>query len=272
MQAPAWSPPSGTLGALVAAARDRAVALVPRERELMAAAESAAAVPPFASALRGEDVGVVAEVKRRSPSRGSINAALDAADRAAAYARGGAAAISVLTEPEQFGGSNDDLTDVAQRVVVPLLRKDFHVHPLQLVEARAIGASAALLIVRALAPDELRGLVADARALRLEVLVEVRDEAELDRALAVGAHVIGVNNRDLETLRIDPLTGARLIGRIPPDRIAVAESGMRTPDDVETAARWGADAVLVGTSLSAAADPEAAVRALTGKRRASRGD
>jgi indole-3-glycerol phosphate synthase len=218
-----------------------------------------------------QDVAIVAEVKRRSPSRGAINPGLDAGAQAEAYARGGAAAISVLTEPDAFGGSDADLREVRRRLSIPVLRKDFHVHPVQLVEAQALGASAALLIVRALSPDDLPLLTREAGTLGLETLVEVRDEWELERALAAGAAVIGVNSRNLETLEVDPRRAERVLRLVPADRIAVAESGMRARDDVIDAARWGADAVLIGSALSAAAEPADAVRALRGVPRGGRG-
>jgi indole-3-glycerol phosphate synthase len=245
--------------------------LVPRETELRAAAEAIPAAPQFATALRRQDVSLVAEVKRRSPSKGVINAKIDAADQAAAYAAGGAAAISVLTEPVEFGGSASDVVSVRHRVSIPVLRKDFHVHPLQLLEAKALGASAVLLIARALSPDDLRTMAREARGLGLEALVEIRDQGELERAMGVDAVVIGVNNRDLETLRIDTTTTTRLLGLIPADRIAIAESGYQTRQDVIGAAEAGADAVLIGSSVSAAGDPANAVRALCGVRRAGRG-
>lgn len=228
--------------------------------------------PSLESALRTASVGLVAEVKRRSPSKGSIAPTLDAATQARAYVGGGAAAISVLTEPAHFGGTTSDLLGVRSAVQVPVLKKDFHVRPIQLVEARALGASAALLIARALAPDRLREMIDVARRLELEVLVEVRDEAELDRALECGATMIGVNNRDLETLVIDATTAERLVPRIPANLIAVAESGVATRADVERYAACGADAVLVGSSISGAADPVQATRALAGVPRRARGD
>jgi indole-3-glycerol phosphate synthase len=211
-------------------------------------------------------------VKRRSPSKGVIAAGLAAGDQAEAYVAGGAAAISVLTEPAHFGGSPDDLAAVRSRVRVPTLRKDFHVRPLQLIEARALGASAALLIVRALGPDLLREMFDTARSLALEILVEIRDEHELERALECGATLIGVNNRDLESLVIDPTTAERLIPRIPSGLVAVAESGIAGREDVARYAACGADAVLVGSSISAAPEPAQATRALAGVPRHSRGD
>lgn len=257
-----WTFPDGTLGQLTRDARQRADAVASTLPELRAAALDARPAAPFAAALRGERVRVIAEVKRASPSKGPIAAGLDAAAQAAAYVSGGAAAISVLTEPTRFGGSLDDLTAVAASVDVAVIRKDFLVHPVQLWEARAGGASAALLIVRALAPDQLARLMDTAAEAGLATLVEIRDLAELERALAVGATVIGVNNRNLETLVIDPTTAPAVIPHIPASCIAVAESGMRTPADIAPAADAGADAILVGSAVSASADPSADVRAL----------
>lgn len=213
---------------------------------------------------------MLAEVKRRSPSKGAIAEGLDAVEQAGAYAAGGAAGVSILTEPAHFGGSIDDLRDVRRSVKLPALKKDFHVAAVQLIEARALGASAALLIARALAPAKLAELIRVGQALDLELLVEVRDEAELERSLAEGATMIGVNNRDLETLVIDPDTSIRLIPLIPSHVVAIAESGVRTRADVERYASVGADAVLVGSSLSASADPVAATRALAGVPRVDR--
>lgn len=276
MQAsPVWTPPGGTLGAIVSEARDRAAVLESRRAELASRARDVAGVPAFAPALRVDHVAVVAEVKRRSPSKGWINPTISAPEQAAAYERGGAAAISVLTEPVHFGGSVDDLLAVRERVRIPVLKKDFHVAPVQLLEAKAIGASAALLIARALSPDDLHRMIDAARELALEVLVEIRDEEELARALEVDAPVIGINNRNLETLVIDPATSERMLREIPASAVAIAESGVSGRGDVERVARAGADAVLVGSVISAAADPSDAVRQLatvtrTG-RRATRG-
>ena len=256
----------------MAAARDRAARLRARRRDLEEAAQRATTAPDarhagalrFARALRGHSVAIIAEVKRRSPSAGEIRASLNAADQAVAYAAGGAAAISVLTEPERFGGRPDDLSDVRRRVQLPVLCKDFLLDPLQLTEAKALGASAALLIVRALDQTTLCELMAVADALALDALVEIHTAAEGERALAAGARVLGVNNRDLETLVVDSTLASRLIPDLPPEVIAVAESGVTSRKDVEAAAAAGADAVLVGTALSAATDPTGAVRALSG--------
>ncbi len=271
-----WTPPTGVLGGIVAEAYER-VERLRADRALVAALERAAADAPGApscfAALRRPTVSIIAEVKRRSPSKGVINPSISAAAQASAYADGGAAAISVLTEPLHFAGSLDDLRSARSAVAdrVPLLRKDFHVDEVQLLEARAASAAAVLLIARALAPDALRRLVAFAVSVQLEPLVEVRSTAELERALASGARVIGVNNRDLETLIIQPEVGEALVPLVPPDCIAIAESGVRDVSDVERASASGADAVLVGSSISAAADPIAAVRALTSVQRNARG-
>jgi indole-3-glycerol phosphate synthase len=267
---PVWIPPSGTLGSIVAEARARAAALRSHESELRRLASSAPEPPSLSRALRRQTVGVIAEVKRRSPSKDWINPTMRALEQAEAYERGGAAAISVLTEPRHFGGSIDDLVEVRAGVRVPVIKKDFHVDPVQLLEAKAIGASAALLIVRALSPESLREMMAAATELRLETLVEVRDEEELARALEVGARMIGINNRNLETLAIEPDTSERLLGLIPQSVIGVAESGITARADVERLAQAGADAVLVGSSVSASADPAAAVRELSTVPRVSR--
>jgi indole-3-glycerol phosphate synthase len=258
----AWTPPTGVLGRLTDLARVRSRAL---ELGLPALEARAAVVPDpasFRDALLRPTVAVIAEIKRRSPSKGAINATLDAPTRARAYAAGGAAALSVLTEPSEFGGDIADLVSVREAVSIPLLRKDFIVSTSQIVEARATGASAVLLIARALAPDELGALAHAARVQGLDSLIEVRDEWELERALAAGASVVGVNTRNLETLLIDPAVGLRLVPSIPATIPAIYESGVQAVADVQAASDAGADAVLVGSVLSASVDPEAAVRAL----------
>jgi indole-3-glycerol phosphate synthase len=266
----AWTAPSGTLGRIVEEARVRARALETRATELEKAAAKADRGPAFAAALRATAVSVIAEVKRRSPSKGWIRPDIDAAEQARAYEAAGARAISVLTEPEHFAGSTDDLVAVRAAVSLPALKKDFHVEPIQLLEAKALGASAALLIVKALGPAGLQRLMQAAKGLALEVLVEVRDEQELDLALECGALVIGINNRNLETLAMDAATSERLLTRVPTSIIAIAESGVSSRGDVERVAKAGADAVLVGSSVSAAADPREAVRRLTGVARVAR--
>ena len=257
-----WTFPEGTLGALTREAHERAAAVSGTLAELRDRTADVAPSLPFGATLRGDRLRVIAEVKRASPSKGAIAPGLDAADQARAYVAGGAAAVSVLTEPTRFGGTLGDLAAVAGAVAVPVIRKDFLVHPVQLWEARAAGASAGLLIMRSLCDDDLARLMHTAADAGLATLVEVRDLGELDRALAAGATVIGVNNRNLETLVIDPATAPAIIPCIPAACIAVAESGMRTPDDLIAAASAGADAVLVGSAISAAADPEGEVRQL----------
>ena len=266
----AWTTPVGPLGRLSAAAAARAHELEKRLAELRDLGRDAPAGPSFSAALRRTDLAVIAEVKRRSPSKGVINDTIDASAQATAYARGGAAALSILTEPSEFGGSIQDLSDARTATSLPTLKKDFHVHPVQVLEARAGGASAMLLIARALAPDALRAMADKASELGVEVLVEVRSEWELEQAIAIEGAVIGVNSRDLETLVIEPAITSRLIPLIPVDRVAIAESGVRTRADVEHLAGAGADAVLVGSTVSASADPAAAVAALTGVPRARR--
>jgi indole-3-glycerol phosphate synthase len=268
----AWTPPSGTLGRIVEEARTRAQALRHRSAELENAGDSVGLVLPFAAVLRAETVSVIAEVKRRSPSKGWISPQMDAAAQAAAYAAAGAKAISVLTEPEHFAGSVTDLIAARRSAKLPILKKDFHVEPIQLLEAKSLGASAALLIVRALGPSQLPVMMQAAKAMALEVLVEVRDEWELDLALTRGATVIGINNRNLETLAIDATTSERMLRLVPDEVIAIAESGVADRGDVQRVAAAGADGVLVGSSVSGAANPEAAVRCLTGVRRIARGN
>ena len=214
--------------------------------------------------FRAPGSSVIAEVKRRSPSKGDLADIPDPAELATAYAAGGAAAISVLTEQRRFGGSLEDLRAVRAAVDTPVLRKDFIVTSYQLVEARAAGADLALLIVAALDDDALRRLHDEARELGLTVLVEVHDEAEAERAVALGAELIGVNARNLKTLEIHDDTFGLLAPLIPDDRVKVAESGIFGPADVKRFVGEGAGAVLVGEALVKDGDPQAAVAAMTG--------
>ena len=214
--------------------------------------------------FRAPGSSVIAEVKRRSPSKGDLADIADPAALAAAYARGGAGAISVLTEERRFGGSLDDLRAVRAAVDVPVLRKDFIVTGYQLLEARAAGADLVLLIVAALDDDELRRLHDEARELGMTVLVEVHDEAETERAVTLGAELLGVNARNLKTLAVDETTFGRLAPLVPDDRVLVAESGISGPADVERFVGERARVVLVGEALVRDGDPEAAVRAMTG--------
>ena len=215
----------------------------------------------FRGALAVSDrVNVIAECKRRSPSKGVLRADYDPVAIASAYERGGAAAVSVLTEPTFFDGSPAHLTAVREAVRLPLLRKDFIVDEFQLLEARAIGADAVLLIVAALTDAELRTLHARAEALGLAVLVEVHDADEVERALGAGARVVGVNNRDLRTLSVDMRASEEAAARIPRDVVAVSESGLRTSEDLARMRGLGYRAFLIGERLMTAPDPEQALR------------
>ena len=214
--------------------------------------------------FRAAGSSVIAEVKRRSPSKGDLATIPDPAELARRYAAGGAAAISVLTEQRRFGGSIADLRAVRAAVDTPVLRKDFIVTTYQVVEARAAGADLVLLIVAALGDDELRRLHDEARELGLTVLVEVHDEAETERAVSLGAELVGVNARNLKTLAVHDDTFGRLAPLVPDDRVKVAESGIFGPDDVARFVSEGARAVLVGEALVKDGDPEGAVRRMTG--------
>lgn len=231
--------------------------------ELKAAAgRRPSALDGLAALRRDGQVTVIAEVKRRSPSAGELAAIADPAALASAYAAGGAHAVSVLTEGRRFGGSLADLDAVRAAVDVPVLRKDFVVTPYQVWEARAHGADLVLLIVAALEQQVLLGLRERVESLGMTALVEVHDEAELERALDAGARVVGVNARDLRTLAVDRETFARLAPRIPADVVRVAESGVRGPHDLLGYAAAGADAVLVGQGVVTGGDPRAAVAEL----------
>ncbi len=232
------------------------------ERELAARARDRAAPRAFEAALslRGGPTRIIAEVKRASPSAGAIRAGLDAPAQARAYAAAGAAVISVLTDGPGFGGSLADLDEVRGAVEVPLLRKDFVLERYQLLEARAHGADAALLIVAALDPATLRRLLDACGELGLAALVEVHDEVEVEAALAAGARVVGVNNRNLRTFAVDLAVSERLLPLLPPAVRAVAESGVRTADDARRLRRAGAANLLVGEALVRAADPGALLR------------
>jgi indole-3-glycerol phosphate synthase len=227
-----------------------------------------AAVPrgtAFAAALsRPDGVNVIAECKRRSPSRGVLRADYDPVAQAQAYVRGGAIAISVLTEPSFFDGALEHLRRVRAAVDVPILRKDFVVDPYQLLEARVAGADAVLLIVSALDDGRLRRLLDQARSLHLAALVEIHDEAELDRALAAGATLVGVNNRNLRTLAVDLDVSSRVAARLPAGITAVSESGVRTTADIARLRALGYAAFLIGERLMTSADAEGDLRALCG--------
>ncbi len=248
---------------IVEAKRLEVEALRPRARALRDAAEAAPPPRPFADALRrGGEVALIAEIKRRSPSAGWIRPDAVVREVASAYEAAGAAALSVLTDGEFFGGSLEDLREARAAVELPVLRKDFVLDPVQVWEARAAGADAVLLIVRILEDEELADLHGLAAELGLGVLVEAHTEAEVDRALAAGAEVIGVNNRDLATFHTDLSVVLGLVGRLPSGCTLVAESGIRTPEDVDRLGAAGIHAILVGESLMRAPDIGAAAATL----------
>jgi indole-3-glycerol phosphate synthase len=222
-------------------------------------------LPPgaFAAALKAPDgIAVIAEFKRRSPSAGTLAAAPDLVGVISAYERGGAAALSILTERPNFDGSLEDLRAARAASTLPILRKDFIVDSYQLQESVAAGADAVLLIAAALSASELAGLLAAAGRLGLDVLVEIHDQEELDAALAAAARIVGVNNRDLRDFSVDLQRTEQLAGRIPADTIAVSESGIGTPEQLRRLENLGINAVLVGERLMRADDPAAALRSL----------
>jgi indole-3-glycerol phosphate synthase len=253
------------LDRIVAAHRTAASA---DDRSLADLVDAAQAAPPprdFRGALAHvEGLGVIAEVKRRSPSKGALALDLDPASLAREYSDGGATCLSVLTDVEHFGGSPGDLRAARDAVAVPVLRKDFTVAEADVCDARLMGADCVLLIVAALDDDELDRFSTLAHTLQLAVLVEVHDEPELERALAVGADIVGVNQRDLVTFEVDTHRAERMAPVIPADVVKVAESGVRGPDDAARLADAGYDAVLVGESLVTSGDARAGVAALRG--------
>jgi indole-3-glycerol phosphate synthase len=252
------------LADILASHRARAAA---DDRSLSDLLQRAATTPPprdFAGALRGEGLACIAEIKRRSPSKGELDPGLQPDLVAKEYVAGGAACLSVLTDVDHFGGSPADLASARQASGLPVLRKDFTVQEADVVDARLMGADAVLLIVAALDDDELRRCGDRAAELGLAALVEVHDEAELERALAAGARVVGVNQRDLRTFDVDPERACALAGRIPAGVLAVAESGIRDADDARRLAGAGYDAILVGEALVRAGDRAGALRGLVG--------
>jgi len=220
----------------------------------------------FRVALERPGIGVIAEFKRRSPSAGRLREGAEVADTVRAYERGGAVAVSVLTEGPNFDGSLEDLRVAQQACELPILRKDFIVDPYQLHEARSAGAAAVLLIVAALAPGELAGLYDRARALGLDVLIEVHDRSELACALELGAELVGINNRDLRDFSVDLSRTSQLMSEIPPGVIVVSESGIAGPQQLSGLELQGVHAVLVGELLMRSTDPEGALRALRAQR------
>ncbi len=255
------SPAADLLETILAATRR--IVEVRQGREPIAALERRAMTVTLrpgrllAAVSRPESTNVIAECKRRSPSRGVLRASYDPVAIARSYASAGAAAISVLTEPTFFDGSLDHLAAVRAAVDVPLLRKDFVASEYQLLEARAAGADAVLLIVAALEQDALKSLHARAEEVGLDVLVEVHDERELERALTAGARMVGVNNRNLRTLDVDVDASERLAPAIPRDVVAVSESGLKTADDLRRLRGLGYRAFLIGERFMTAPDPGA---------------
>jgi indole-3-glycerol phosphate synthase len=261
----------GILAAIVETKRGEVAALRPRASELERAA--AAAPPPldFAGALRaGGSVSLIAECKRRSPGAGAIRPELDPAQLTASYQGAGARALSVLTDQRYFGGSLLDLAAAREATTLPVLRKDFTLDPVQVFEARAAGADAILLIVRILDDAALVELAALAAELGMAALVEAHEAEEVARALAAGAGVLGINNRDLATFATDLDTTVRLLRDVPESVVVVSESGIRTASDVETLAAAGVDAILVGETLLKAPDPASAAADLARVRRGAR--
>jgi indole-3-glycerol phosphate synthase len=252
--------------------RDEVRALAGRASELSARAKDAPPPRGFAAALRRPgEVRLLAEVKRRSPSAGEIRPGADPVEVARAYESGGAAALSVLTDRQFFGGELDFLVRVREAVRLPVLRKDFVIDPLQVHEARAAGADAILLIVRILSDAQLAGLHGLARELGMDVLVEVHTAGEMERTLAAGCTLAGVNNRDLATFTTDLDLSIRLASTVDEEVTLVAESGIRTAADVDRLGAAGFDAILVGESLMRQPDLRAAAAALVGRPKAPRG-
>ena len=247
------------------ARRREAVPPAALERAMAARAEADGPLRSLPAALARPGLAVIAEHKRSSPSAGPIRADLALEDVVAAYERGGAAALSILTEGPNFGGSLDDLRAARRATALPLLRKDFVVDPYQVVESFAAGADAILLIVAALSPRELASLHAQSRDLGLSALVEVHDERELDAGLEVGAAIVGINNRDLKTLEVDTRRTFELLPRVTGQALIVSESGFSRPEQLDELAEAGVDGVLVGEALMRSTDVEAACRVLTAR-------
>lgn len=255
---------AAVLEPIVAEARRRAAVVAERATAWRREAHAAAPTRDFSAALQGPGLSVIAEVKRRSPSAGDIAPSLDPARLAREYASGGAVALSVLTEPAFFGGSTEDLGAARNAVDLPVLRKDFVVDPVQVWESRAIGADAVLLIVAVLDDSVLRSALEAADEAGVGVLVEVHDEAEVDRAIGCGARMIGVNNRDLSTFEVDVSRAERMKDLLPAGIVTVAESGVTTPEGAARMAAAGYDAVLVGEAAVRAADRAGFIRRIGG--------
>lgn len=258
------------LDRILAAKAEVVAALRPQSARLRAEAEASAPLRGFAEALRREGVALIAEIKRASPSKGVLIDPFDPVALAETYAANGSAALSVLTDEPFFQGHLDHMRAARAAVPLPVLRKDFLIDEVQIFQARAAGADAALLIVMALEDARLRDLLAAIVGLGMGALVEVHNEAEAERALAAGARIIGVNNRDLRTFHEDLGVTERVAALVPAEALLVAESAMRTPADVTRMGRCGADAALVGEGLLKAADVGAQVRAFASQPRFAR--
>jgi len=264
-------PLPGILARIVRTKNDELAVLRSEASRLEAAVERARAPRGFARALsKAADVSLIAECKRRSPGAGQIRPGVDPVALAKGYERAGAAAMSVLTDLEYFGGSLADLIAVGGAASIPILRKDFTLDPLHVIEARGAGADAVLLIVRILDDDALARLHAEAVGLGMDVLVEVHDAGELERALRIEPSVVGINNRDLASFTTDLATTERLLEGVPDDVVVVSESGIRDREDVVRLGDAGVDAILVGESLLRADDPTEAAAALVGVPRLGR--
>lgn len=252
------------LDPIVASTLARLAGLRPRGDELRRRALEMPPARGFCQAITAPGLSVIAEIKRRSPSRGVLSSTLDPAGQARRYVEGGAAAISVLTEPDHFDGSDADLRVVRAEVAVPVLRKDFTLEPVQVWEGRAMGADAVLLILAILDDVAAAELLAAAGEAGLDALVEVHTEAEAERAMALGASIVGVNNRDLTTFEVDLATSERLAPILGGAAARIAESGVHTAADAARLRDAGYDAVLVGESLVRAEDPGGLLAALRG--------
>lgn len=256
---------TGVLASIIATKRSELVELCHRADTLEEALASAPAIRDFRAALaQSGTVSLIAECKRRSPGAGEIRPEMDPAALMRGYQQVGASALSVLTDVTYFGGSLQDLTAVSEATQIPVLRKDFTLDTLQVIEGRSAGADAVLLIVRVLDDVALEALHREASGLGMGVLVEVHDAHELERAVRLGAAIIGINNRDLATFTTDVHTTFRLLEQLPDDVIVVSESGIRGRGDVQLLGEWGVDAILVGEWLLRASDPVHEARSLCG--------
>ena len=261
----------GILAEIVEKKRGEVAALRSQANRLEAAVGNSPVVRDFLGGITSDEyVSLIAECKRRSPGAGLIRPDLELETISRLYEEGGAAALSVLTDAPYFGGSLEDLRVARETTSLPILRKDFALHPLQILEARVAGADAVLLIVRILDDEVLQRLIAEAEALGMAALVEVHDERELKRALDIGAGIIGINNRDLATFTTDLDTTVRLLEGVPEDIFIVSESGIRVREDVNRLGGVGVNAVLVGESLLRSPDPGAAAQELARIPRAER--